>query len=290
MPDTTPVAPLARRDRLVVWLCIGLITALAWTWLARLAGQMSGSMAYGQAMADMGMTAVEPWQPRDVVLTMAMWTVMMAGMMAPSALPVLLLFASAVKARAGAARVVPIASFALGYAVIWTTFSAVAALVQWWLHEAALLSPMMISSDRRVSGAILLGAGLYQLTPLKGACLTQCRSPLGVLMGHWRDGASGALRMGLRHGAACLGCCWAVMCVLFVVGVMNLLWVAAISAFVLVEKLGPRGALVARAAGIILAVSGLFLLVRTPLPSRQGVDGSQSPSPQRHLVRVVAGR
>ena len=120
----------------------------------------------------------------------------------------------------------------------------------------------MAASSRWLAGAILIGAGAYQLTPLKGACLTQCRSPLGFLMGHWRSGASGALRMGLRHGVDCLGCCWALMCVLFAVGVMNLLWVAALTGFVLVEKVGPRGVLASRLAGVAAAAAGLLLLAR----------------------------
>jgi predicted metal-binding membrane protein len=120
----------------------------------------------------------------------------------------------------------------------------------------------MAASSGWLSGSILIGAGVYQFTPLKGACLTQCRSPLGFLMGHWRSGSSGALQMGLRHGVQCLGCCWALMCVLFVVGVMNLLWVAAISAFVLLEKVGPRGILASRVAGVAAAAAGVLLLAR----------------------------
>jgi predicted metal-binding membrane protein len=121
-----------------------------------------------------------------------------------------------------------------------------------------MLSPMMTTSSARLSGAILIAAGVYQLTPFKGACLTHCRTPLGFLMSHWRDGTAGALRMGMAHGAYCLGCCWALMCVLFVVGVMNLLWVAAIAIFVLVEKVGPAGAIVSRVAGVVLIAFGLW--------------------------------
>jgi predicted metal-binding membrane protein len=139
-------------------------------------------------------------------------------------------------------------------------FSIAAALVQWVLHDAALLSPMMAASNPRVAGAILVGAGLYQLTPIKGVCLTHCRSPLSFLMVHWREGHAGALQMGVRHGAYCLGCCWALMGVLFVVGVMNLAWVAVLTAFVLVEKVGPAGAGIARVAGAVMVVRGLFVV------------------------------
>ena len=140
---------------------------------------------------------------------------------------------------------------------MWSGFSILAGLVQWVLHEAALLSPMMSAASPQLGGAILIAAGAYQLTPVKGACLTHCRSPLGFLIGHWRDGLSGALQMGLHHGVFCLGCCWALMCVLFVVGVMNLFWVAAITAFVLLEKVGPAGVWVARIAGVAMIAIGV---------------------------------
>ena len=210
-------------------------------------------------MREMGMTMDMPWTAADVFFTFTMWTVMMVGMMAGSAAPVLLLFGSARRGRG--ARGVPLAVllFGLGYLVVWTGFSACAALVQWALHQAAMLSPMVAMSSPRLAGAILIGAGTYQLTPIKGACLTHCRSPLGFLMINWRDGHTGALRMGIRHGAYCLGCCWALMCVLFAVGVMNLIWVAALTAFVLVEKIGPAGAVVARIAGAAMIIFGVLL-------------------------------
>jgi predicted metal-binding membrane protein len=135
-----------------------------------------------------------------------------------------------------------------------------AAIAQWALHEAAMLSPAMAASSARLAGAILIVAGAYQLSPYKGACLTHCRSPLGFLMTEWRDGTVGALRMGLRHGAYCLGCCWALMCVLFAVGVMNLAWVAVLTVIVLLEKIGPAGMAVARTAGIALILFGILLI------------------------------
>jgi predicted metal-binding membrane protein len=263
VPDQTTVAALGRRDRLLVAGCIGVIAALAWAYLIHLDQQMSASMEYDRMMADMGMAMNEPWHAADVLFAAIMWTVMMIGMMAPSAAPVLLLFAASVRSRQPATSFAPpLVAFAAGYVLVWTAFSAVAALAQWVLHDTAMLSSAMAASSGWLSGAILIGAGVYQFTPLKGACLTQCRSPLGFLMGHWRSGTSGALRMGLRHGAECLGCCWALMCVLFVVGVMNLLWVATISAFVLLEKVGPRGVLASRLAGVAAAAAGLLLLAR----------------------------
>jgi predicted metal-binding membrane protein len=169
----------------------------------------------------------------------------------------LLLFGAA---RRGRGVPLGVFLFGLGYILVWTGFSACAALAQWALREAAMLTPMMAASSPRLAGAILIGAGAYQLTPLKGACLTHCRSPLGFLVTEWRDGNTGALKMGLRHGAYCLGCCWALMGVLFVVGVMNLVWVAALTAFVLVEKIGPAGTVVARIAGATMILFGMLLV------------------------------
>jgi predicted metal-binding membrane protein len=256
--NTLSVAALSRRERILISTCVVLLTALAWGYLVHLDRQMSSSMEYDTMMREMGMTMDMPWTAADVFFTFTMWTVMMVGMMAGSAAPVLLLFGSARRSRG--ARGVPLAVFlfGLGYLLVWTGFSACAALVQWALHQAAMLSPMMAMSSPRLAGAVLVGAGAYQLTPVKGACLTQCRSPLGFLMINWRNGNTGALQMGIRHGAYCLGCCWALMGVLFAVGVMNLIWVAALTAFVLVEKIAPAGAVVARLAGAAMIVFGVL--------------------------------
>lgn len=212
-------------------------------------------MEYERAMSDMGMAMDVRWGVRDVLYAFVMWSVMMIGMMTPSAAPVVMLFAGMQRGTA-AQRAARIAVFASAYLAVWITFSAVAALAQWRLHEAAMLSMAMTTANARLGGAILIAAGIYQLTPFKGACLTHCRTPLGFLMSHWRDGVAGAMRMGVTHGAYCLGCCWALMGVLFVVGVMNLVWVAAIAMFVLLEKVGPAGAVVARAAGVAMIVAG----------------------------------
>jgi len=155
---------------------------------------------------------------------------------------------------------VPTAIFLGGYVIVWTGFSALATLAQWGLHETALLSPMMVSTSPILGGLLLLTAGVYQWTPLKYACLKHCRSPLGFLMTNWREGPRGALIMGLRHGMFCTVCCWFLMALLFVAGVMNLLWVATITLFVLVEKVVPRGDIVGRVAGGVLVIAGLVLL------------------------------
>ena len=259
---STPVLP--RRDRLIISACLALITVLAWIYLVHLARQMSSAMAEDVMMAEMGMAMDRTWTAADLAFTIAMWAVMMVGMMAASATPVLVLFAAASRARGDTNLWRSVSMFALGYLVIWLGFSICAALLQGALQRATMLTPAMATASPRVGGAILLAAGMYQVTPFKGACLTECRSPLGFLMTSWRDGNLGAFRMGSGHGLYCLGCCWAVMCVLFVVGVMNLLWVAALTALVLLEKVGPSGAVVARLSGALLIVAGFAIAAGSP--------------------------
>ena len=208
-------------------------------------------------MAEMGMTMDKPWNAADLFFTFAMWAVMMVGMMTPSVAPVTLLLAGMHRSRSAQRAPGVVFAFSAGYLLVWAAFSAGAALAQWALHEAALMSPAMRTSSARLGAAILIAAGVYQLTPFKSACLAHCRSPLGFLLSRWRNGTAGALRMGIEHGNYCLGCCWALMGVLFVVGVMNLVWVAAMTIFILVEKLGPAGGLVARAAGVAMIAAGI---------------------------------
>lgn len=247
-------------SRVTVIVTIALLTVAAWAYLLRLEREMASGMEYAQDMLDMGMPMGEPWTIADFGFATVMWTVMMVGMMAPSAAPMLIVMAKSATAR-GDSGAIPML-FGLGYFVVWGYFSIAAALAQWWLHEEALLSPMMSTASVRAGGALLIVAGLYQLTPLKKTCLVHCRSPLDFLMTHWRSGLGGAFRMGLQHGAHCLGCCWALMVVLFAVGIMNLVWVAAISVLVLIERTGPRGVLLSRIAGVALVIVGLSWIVR----------------------------
>jgi predicted metal-binding membrane protein len=193
-----------------------------------------------------------------------MWAVMMVAMMVPSAVPMIQGFVAVNERRRNSSRpVIPVGVFVLGYIVAWTSFSAAAALAQWGLHRAALLSPMMVSTSPILSGGLLLAAGIFQWTPLKRACLRNCRSPLTFLMSGWRDGTAGAFFMGLHHGAYCVGCCWALMVLLFVVGVMNLLWVAVIALFVIAEKVLPRGELIAHIAGVALVAVGIGVITKS---------------------------
>jgi predicted metal-binding membrane protein len=194
-------------------------------------------------------------------LLFVMWAVMMVAMMVPTAAPMILIFATLNRRRRDRQQpYVPTTIFLGGYLLVWTGFSALAMLAQWGLHSAALLSPMMVSTSPLLGGILLLAAGVFQWTPLKYTCLKHCRSPMGFLMTDWREGARGALMMGLKHGSYCTGCCWFLMALLFVAGVMNLLWVTAIMVFVLVEKIAPRGDLVGRVAGGVLVLAGLVIL------------------------------
>jgi predicted metal-binding membrane protein len=257
MGEGGAVEAVLRRDRAVVLAGLAGLSALAWAYLLTLAWQMPHR---GMAMA-MAMPQMQAWGATEVFLTWVMWAVMMVAMMTPSAAPMILTFATLNRRRqAQRGPFVPTGVFVLGYLLVWGGFSVVATGVQWGLHTAALLSPMMVSTSPALGGLLLLAAGIFQWTPLKSTCLTQCRSPLGFLMTEWREGAWGALVMGLRHGSYCVGCCWALMALLFVVGVMNLLWVAVIAALVLVEKVLPRGELVGRVAGGVLVLAGLVLL------------------------------
>lgn len=206
------------------------------------------------------MPRMSSWGPRDLLSTLAMWSVMMAAMMIPSAAPMILMFAAVHrKRRESSAPYVPTGIFLLGYLIVWFGFSALAALAQWGLHAATLLSSAMMIASPIVAAVVLVAAGAFQWTPLKDACLTQCSSPLSFIMTQWREGAAGAVSMGLRHGLFCAGCCGLLMAILFVTGVMNLLWVALIAAFVLAEKLLPRRRWISRLSGVAIAAWGVWV-------------------------------
>jgi predicted metal-binding membrane protein len=207
------------------------------------------------------MTKVQPWTATEFGLRLAMCAVMMVAMMVPTAAPMTLLYAAV--ARKAAAQYNPLALtfvFATGYIAMWTIFSLVATIAQHALDQAALLSPMMVSNNAVFGAALLIAAGVYQLTPLKNACLRNCRAPAHFLSRYWRTGNLGAFRMGLRLGAYCVGCCWILMGLLFVGGVMNLLWIAAIAIFVLLEKTVQFGGVSGRYAGAVMILVGALSL------------------------------
>jgi predicted metal-binding membrane protein len=250
----SPASTHERSSQIPVVGAIVLLTLLAWAYLLYQHGHMTAAMADADAMRAMGMPMEQPWTITDVGFAFVMWVVMMAGMMGPSAAPVLLVVAKAARARGESSRTTFL--FGAGYFAVWTGFSIVATLAQWVLHNAALLSSSMAAVSPRAAGIALVVAGLYQLTPEKRACLQHCRNPIDFLMMHWRPGAAGSFGLGVHHGWYCLGCCWALMIVLFAVGLMNLVWVAAISAVILIEKTAWGGVALARVTGALLILAG----------------------------------
>jgi predicted metal-binding membrane protein len=265
--DALPgIERLIRRDRIVTGIALAVLTLLSWLYLYRMTAGMHAAGVEADMHAAMGMTEMAVWGPGDVLALFVMWVVMMAGMMLPSAAPIILLVVGTYRRRGGRQARAATVAFAGGYLVAWTGFSALAALLQAALHAAALMSSTMVSQSTMLSAVIFLAAGAYQWMPLKHACLAHCQSPLHFLAQEWREGAMGGFVMGLRHGLFCVGCCWALMTLLFAAGVMNLIWVAAIAAFVLAEKLLPLGLpyglMVSRAAGLALMTWGMYLLLR----------------------------
>jgi predicted metal-binding membrane protein len=204
------------------------------------------------------MMPMSKWSAANWLAVFAMWTVMMAAMMLPSAAPMVLSFAALNRRRSEGARTFV---FVAAYLALWTAFSGAATVTQWALQSIGWVSPMIVSMSSVLNGALLLVAGVFQFTPLKHACLRECRSPLGFLMSDWRDGLWGAWGMGIRHGLSCLGCCWALMALLFVGGVMNLLWIAALAGLVAIEKLAPKGEIVAHVLGGAMICVGVVRLV-----------------------------
>ena len=263
-PVPSGLERLLRHDRAVVAVALLSMAGIAWISLLRAPPGMGGSAAGTDAtMPGMSMPVLQAWSALDLLSLFLMWATMMVAMMLPSAAPMILLVATIHRRRRErASPAVPTAIFAAGYLVVWTAFSGAAALAQWGLHQTALLSPAMASTSPAFSGALLILAGAYQWLPVKSACLSRCRSPLGFLGSEWREGVAGTVVMGLRHGLFCLGCCWALMALLFVAGVMNPLWVAAIAGLVLVEKIARVGPGVGKLAGLALGAWGAWLLVK----------------------------
>ncbi len=242
---------LLQRDRVIVVAALAAVILAAWAYLLAGAGMEHHEMD-GMTMPMMR----SEWSAAYFALMLAMWSVMMAAMMLPSAAPMILFHAMISRQRAQAKSAT--AWFVLGYIAVWGAFSLAAAVMQWALATLELLSPMMESTSQALAGSLLIAAGVYQWTPLKQSCLRKCRSPLDFVIEFWREGDWGAFAMGLRHGGYCVGCCWLLMLLLFVGGLMNLMWIAGLAAFVLVEKLAPAGHWAGRAAGALLAVWGML--------------------------------
>jgi predicted metal-binding membrane protein len=255
-----------RRDRHVVLASLLLMAALAWIYVAWLAAHMQVPAAAPMPGMDMGggmAPAIRSWRGSEFAIAFVMWTVMMVGMMVPSAAPMILLYARV--GRQAAAQQKPFAGagwFTGGYILAWAGFSLVATAGQFELTRFALLSPMLQSTNSILGGSVLVVAGLYQWSPFKEACLVQCQSPLAFIQrnGGFKAHASGALALGIRHGLYCVGCCWALMLLLFVGGIMNIAWIAGLAVLVFLEKLLKNGRLFHRAAGILLVCAGVGLI------------------------------
>lgn len=294
MPETSVVEAVVKRDRVIVILGLLVVIALAWLYLLQGAGmgmtavemssatlpwQSSSAMTMpthpsgpeatpGQDMgammhqAHMAMMQPAVWTPGYAVVMLVMWWVMMMAMMLPSASPMLLIVAHVNRTHhTQGGPLVSTSLFAAGYLVTWGVFSFLAVSVQWGLERVGLVSAMLGSTSAVFGGLVLLVAGIYQCTPLKQACLRHCRTPFQFVTHHWRTGTLGALRMGLEHGAFCVACCWFLMVLLFVGGIMNLYWIIGIALFVLLEKTLPGGQRFSTATGVGLILWGGWILV-----------------------------
>jgi predicted metal-binding membrane protein len=254
------------RDNAIVLVALGAIGVLAW--LAVLAGAGTGmdpvAMSGWLPSTDLPPAMSGPWSLAYWIIVFFMWATMMVAMMLPSASPMVLLFGRIVRQAQSKGQAkhasASIAAFASGYLALWILFSFLAVGLQFWLERAGALSGLMSSRSALLSGALLIAAGLYQLTPLKNVCLEHCRGPAQFIVSHWRPGIVGAFRMGLGHGVYCLGCCAVLMLILFVGGVMNLVWIAPLTIFVAIERFTPFGSAAAKAMAAILVVGGLALV------------------------------
>jgi predicted metal-binding membrane protein len=266
------LAAVLRRDRAIVTACLFALVVLAWAYLVWLAADMdmSGMDMTGSRMIPVGsglmMPATAPWQATEFAFVFVMWAVMMVGMMTPSVAPLILIYARV--ARQTASQPQPFAAsgwLAGGYLSAWIAFSLVATIVQWAVERAGWLTPAMASASNVLGGLILMAAGLYQWTPLKNVCLRQCQFPLQFVQRHggFRADVTGSLVLGVRHGLYCIGCCWVLMALLFVGGVMNVLWIALITIFVLIEKVVPAGRLISQISGVGFVAAGIWLIARS---------------------------
>ena len=249
---------LPRRDFYAITISLIGMTVLAWIYLIQMAREMSipGSCCLLPPH-------IHGWSAGYFGMMFFMWAVMMVGMMVPSAAPMILIYAAvARKAQQQGTSIASTAAFTAGYIFMWTVFSFVATIAQWQLDKVALLSPMMVSNSPKLGAGLLIAAGIYQWLPIKNSCLTRCRSPFHFISNHWRSGNLGAVLMGISHGAYCIGCCWAIMLLLFIGGVMNILWIAAITVFVLLEKILPLGDRGGKLSGILMIILGMVMFLK----------------------------
>lgn len=242
------------RDQYLIVSSLAVLVMLAWIYLLKLDMNMPDMSGMAMGMRD--------WSSTDFIMMLLMWVIMMIAMMVPSAMRTVMIYSRIVsKAQTSGRSIAPTYLFVSGYVCIWSFFSLIATILQWLLERLALVSPMMVSSSAYLGAILLICAGVYQLTPLKDVCLKHCQSPTQFITNNFKKGGIGAFQLGLKHGAYCLGCCWALMGLLFIGGVMNLFWILAISLFVLAEKLLPAQIRTARITGILMVLSGGVFLI-----------------------------
>jgi predicted metal-binding membrane protein len=259
MTKTGSLALILKRDRFVVLMALVILCFLSWLYIIYLYNQMY-PMNMDAFLFAMPMTSNWSWV--DFVLLFLMWFVMMIAMMTPSVAPLVLIFTSINRKRRQQQNPFVSSGYLLsGYFLVWAAFSLFATILQWLLQHVSLLNPEMITTSKILGGIIFILAGVFQFTPLKNTCLNTCRSPMGFIQQYWKDGKSGALRMGIQNGIYCLGCCWILMILLFVSGIMNILWIAIISLFVLVEKV-LLAKVISFIAGLALIAYGIVILLR----------------------------
>jgi predicted metal-binding membrane protein len=269
MPDTTLTERVVRHEQLIVGLCLALVCGLAWLYVVGGAGTGMSTIAMSTWQFPPPRPATQAtgeWDAAYWLTMLVMWWVMMIAMMIPSAAPMILLYARVFRQAQARGQfstaLAPTGSFAAGYLACWLGFSALATALQFALERAGLVhGAWMWSTNRWLTAGLLIVAGLFQMTPLKGVCLAQCRSPATFLAQHWHSGHGGAFRLGVSHGAYCLGCCWALMLLLFAAGIMNLVWIAGLAILVLIERLAPFGARMAPLTAALLAAGGLYALL-----------------------------
>jgi len=245
------------RDQIAVGGGLVIIVIIAWAYMLHVAARMDDAMP-------MAMQHVMSWNWIDWWSMLSMWSVMMVAMMVPSATPTILIYSKVNSSRKEKSLpYVPTSIFLSGYIVSWIAFSVMATIANWAIHTQGLLTGMMGASTSSIlGGCLLVAAGIFQWTPWKYACLSHCRTPMGFIMTEWREGLFGAIRMGLKHGAYCVGCCWLLMSLLFVLGIMNLIWVGVLAAFVLVEKLSPKGIWISRVSGLGFFAWGSLIVLQ----------------------------
>jgi predicted metal-binding membrane protein len=246
-----------RQDRTPVVVLLVLLPLVSWMWIVVMARDMYGPMRGASAW-----TMTDRWDVPHLLLLCAMWAVMMVAMMLPSASPLVITYGVIARRATRSSASSQIYSLAAGYLLVWTLFSIAATGLQRLLAALMVLSAKMQTTNRVAAAILICIAGVYQLTPLKRRCLQMCESPLAFLMSRWRSGVRAAFAMGLEHGAYCLGCCWGLMLLLFVGGVMNLTVIAAVTAFVAFEKLSPCGVKSARISGLLLIMSAIWIVIR----------------------------